>query len=82
MAKSRKEVSKLFFQNYYHYYVMVKCRRYVNLEEMDIELVQQKKYGSWVLRERLKEIIKQNIIMAVLRKVNSHSIVICRLNEM
>ena len=45
MAKSRKEVSKLFFQNYYHYYVMVKCRRYVNLEEMDTELVQQEKYG-------------------------------------
>ena len=45
MEKSRKEVSKLFFQNYCHYYVMVKCRRYVNLEEMDTELVQQEKYG-------------------------------------
>ena len=60
---------------------MVKCRRYVNLEEMDTELVQQEKYGFWVLRGRFKEIIKQNIIMAVLRKVNSHSIVICRLTK-
>ena len=39
-------MSKLFFQNYYHY-VMVKCRRYVNLEEMDTELVQQEKI--WIL---------------------------------
>ena len=44
----------------------------------------QKKKGFWVLWGIFKEYIKQNIIMAVLRKVNSHSIAICRLtkNEM
>ena len=31
-------MSKLFFQNYYHYF-MVKYRRNVNPEEMDTELV-------------------------------------------
>ena len=39
-------MSELFFQSYYHY-VMVKCRRNVNLEEMITELVQQKK--MWIL---------------------------------
>ena len=48
---------------------MVKWRQHVNLEEMDTELVQQEKYGSWVLWGIFKEYIKQNIIMAVLRKV-------------
>ena len=39
-------MSKLFFQNYYHY-VMGKCHQNVNLEDMDTELVQQKKI--WIL---------------------------------
>ena len=37
------------------------------------------KYGFWVLWGIFKEYIKQNIIMAVLRKANSHSVAICRL---
>ena len=43
---TRKEISKLFFQNYYRY-VMVKCPSNVNLKEMDTELVQQEKI--WIL---------------------------------
>ena len=38
-----------------------------------------KKYGFWELWWIFKEYIKQNIIMAVLRKANSHSVAICRL---
>ena len=61
-------MSKLFFHNYYHN-VMVKCHRNVNLEEMDTELVQQEKYGLWVLWTIFQEHIKQNITMAVLKKI-------------
>ena len=38
-----------------------------------------KKYGFWELWLIFKEYIKQNIIMAVLRKANSHSVAICGL---
>ena len=58
---------------------MVRCRQIVNFEEMDTEWSTGKNYGFWVLWEIFKEFIKQNIIMAVLRKANSHSVVICRL---
>ena len=34
---TRKEMSKLFFQNYHHHYGMVKCCLKVNFEEMDTE---------------------------------------------
>ena len=34
-------------------------------------------YGFWVLWEIFKEYIKENIIMAVLRKANPHSVAIC-----
>ena len=37
--------------------------------------------GVWLLLEIFKEYLKQNIIMAVLRKANSHSVVIFRLIE-
>ena len=60
---------------------MMKCHRNVNLEEMDTELVQQEKYGLWVLWAIFQEHIKQNVTMAVLKKVNSHSVVICRLSN-
>ena len=35
--------------------------------------------GFWLLWGTFKEYIKQNIIKAVLRKVNAHSVVTCRL---
>ena len=58
---------------------MVKYCRDVDFEEMDTECSTGKNYGFWVLWGIFKEYIKQNIIMAVLRKANSHSVVISRL---
>ena len=51
----------------------------MNFEEMDIELSTRKNDGFWLLWEIFKEHIKHSIIMAVLRKANGHSVVICRL---
>ena len=46
---------------------------------MDTECSTGEKYGFWLLWGIFKEYIKQNIIMAVLRKANSHSVAIYRL---
>ena len=46
---------------------------------MDTEWSTGKNYGFWVLWGIFKKYIKQNIIMAVLRTANSHSVAICRL---
>ena len=62
---SQNQMSKLFFQNITG---MVKCRQIVNFEEMDTEWSRGKNYGFWVLWRIFKEYLKQNIIMAVLRK--------------
>ena len=51
---------------------MVKCRQIVNFEEMDTEWSTGKNYGFSVLLGTFKEYIKQNLIMALLRKANSH----------
>ena len=51
----------------------------MNFEEIDTEWSAGKYYGFWVLWKIFKEYIKQNIIMAVLRKAKSHSVAICRL---
>ena len=51
----------------FSYYGVVKFRRNLNSEKMDTGI--------------FKEYLKQNIIMAVLRKVNAHAVVICRLIE-
>ena len=58
---------------------MVKCHPNVNFEEMDTEGSTGKNDGFWLLWGIFNEYIKQNIFMAVLRKANSHSVVICRL---
>ena len=59
---------------------MVKCRPNVNFKE--ILSVQKEKIMDFVYcEEYVKEYIKQNIIMAVLRKANSHSVVIYRLTK-
>ena len=71
-------MSKLFSCDYDHY-DMVKSRRNVNFEGMESEPSKGKNDGLWLLWGIFKEYIKQNIIMAVLRKTNSHSAVICRL---
>ena len=73
---SQNQMSKLFFQNITG---MVKCRQIVNFEEMDTEWSNGKNYGFWVLWRIFKEYVKQNIIMAVLIKSNSHSVTIYRL---
>ena len=52
---------------------------FVNFEEMDTECSARINYGFWVLWGIFKEYIKQNIIMAVFWKTNSHLVVICRL---
>ena len=62
-------------QNYfldYDHHNMVKCRRNINFEQkemMDLDYCD----------EYFKDYIRQNIFMAVLRKPNAHSVVICKL---
>ena len=71
-------MSKLFSYDYDHYDV-VKCHRNLNFEKMDTAPYTGKNDGFWLLWEVIKEYIKRNIITAVLRKANAHSVVICRL---
>ena len=58
---------------------MVKCRGNVNFEEMATERLTGKNDGFWLLWGIFKEYMKQSIIMAVLRKAHSYSVVICKL---
>ena len=51
----------------------------MNLQKMDTELSAGRNDTFRLLRRIFKEHIKQNIIMAVLRKANTRSVVICRL---
>ena len=46
---------------------------------MNAERLAGKNDVFWLLGGIFKEYIKQNIIMAVLRKAHSHSVFICRL---
>ena len=75
MVKSyEKKMWKLF-----SYDGVVKCRRNLNFEKMDTASYTGKNDGVWLLWGIFKEYVKQNIITAVLRKANAHSVVICRL---
>ena len=56
---------------------VVKCCRNLNFEKMDAVSYTGQNDGVW--REIFKKYLKQNIITAVLRKANTHSVVICRL---
>ena len=56
---------------------LVKCSRNLNFEKMDTASYTGKNDGVWW--GIFKEYLKQNIITAVLRKANAHSVVICRL---
>ena len=67
-------MSKLF-----SYDGIVKCRRNLNFEKMDTASYTGKNDGVWLLWRKYKEYLKQNIITAVLRKANDHSVVIYRL---
>ena len=51
----------------YDHYDIVKCRRDVNIEEMDME-TSGKNDLFWLLWGIFKKYIKQNIIMAVFKK--------------
>ena len=53
----------------------------MNFEETDTEPSTRKIDGFWLIWGICKDYMKQNIIMAVLRKANSHSVVIFRLIE-
>ena len=61
-------MSKLFSSDYYD----------VNFEDVDAERSTGKNVGVLITGGIFKKYIKQNIIMAVLRKANSHSYVIRR----
>ena len=63
----------------YDYYDLVTSHRDVNFEEIDTERWTEKNYGFSLLLGVSKDYTKQNIIMTVLRKANSYSVVICRL---
>ena len=71
MVKSHeKKMSNLF-----SYDGVVKCRRNLNFEKIDVEKI-GKNDGVWC--GIFKEYLKQNFITAVLRKPNAYSVVICR----
>ena len=65
-------MSKLF-----SYDGVVKCRGNLNFEKMDTAPYRGKIDGVWW--GIFNEYFKQNIITAVLRKANAHSVAICRL---
>ena len=71
-------MSKLFS---YDHYDVVKCRRNLNFEKMDTAPYTGKNDEFLLFCGMCKEYIKQNIIKAVLRKANAHSVVICRLTK-
>ena len=75
MVKSyEKKMSKLF-----SYVGVVKCRRNLKFGKMDTAPYTGKNDGVWLLWGIFKDYLEQNIITAVLRKANAHSVVICRL---
>ena len=62
----------------YDHYDVLRCRRNMNFEEIGTELSTRKLQVFITTRNIFKEYIKQNV-MAVLRKANAHSVVLCRL---
>ena len=74
MVKLQKKMSKLF-----SYDGVVKCCQNLNFTKMDTASYTGKNDGVWLQWGIFKEYVKQNIITAVSRKANAHSVVICRL---
>ena len=64
---TRNEMSKWFSYDFDQYDI-VKFRWYVNFEEIDTEPSTGKNDGFWLLWVIFKEYIKQNIVMALLKK--------------
>ena len=74
MVKSHEKNVKIIFL----WQCSEMCRN-LNFEKMDTASYTGKNDGVWLLWGKCNEYLKQNIIMAVLRKSNAHSVVICRL---
>ena len=67
-------MSKLFSYDYLNTnYSVVKHRRNISFQEIGTESLTEKNNGFWSLWGIFKKYVKRNIIMAVLRKANSHS---------
>ena len=75
MIKSHEK--KLKMSKLFSYDGVVKCCRNLNFGKMDTASYTGKNDGVWW--GIFKEYLKQNIITAVLRKANAHSVAICRL---
>ena len=71
-------MSKLFLC-YYSPVVEISRRDWLLI--LGFQLNKEKNDGFWLLWGTFNECIKQNIIKAVLRKANAHSVDICRLME-
>ena len=79
---TQKAVSKLFPCDYLAtHYSMAKWLWNVNIEEIDTEPSTGENDGFWLLPGIAKLYIRENIIMAVFREANSHSVDICRLQK-
>ena len=62
--------------------ILVKCRKNLNFEKMDTTASYTgKNDGIWLLWGIFKEYLKGNIITAVLRREDAHSVVISRLTK-
>ena len=82
MVKSHeKECRNYFFKIITTTTVWWNVAKNVDFEEMDTDSSIGKNYGFWVLWGISKEYIKQNFILTVSRKSNSHSVVTCRLTN-
>ena len=66
MWKSNEKKSLNYFRS------IIKCRQ--NKPSEWVSLQQEKNNGFWLLWGIFKEYMKQNFIMAVLRKANIHSV--------
>ena len=74
-------VSRYFCVTTITTYDIVKHRQNVSFEEIDTEPSKWKNDEFSLLWGIFKEYIKQNIIMTMLSKANSHSVNICKLTQ-
>ena len=80
MVKSHENKNFKISSGWQFSQILVKCSQYLSFENMDITASYTgKNDGVWLLWGIFKEYLKQNIITAVLRKANAHSVAICRL---
>ena len=63
-------------QHYISMTMIITMQWNLNFEKMDTAPYTGKYYGFWLLWGIFKEYIKQNIVTAVLRKANAHSVYI------